>query len=124
MQFTVVVNVYNAHQVFLPRVLTGLMNQTYKEFELVVVVDGEESLFPYEPGTLCRQLSPATVMYRPRSRTHGNRERNFALSLAAGSHIVWLNADNLVYPDWLQNHTANLKDNPGAISVVNIQYWR
>jgi glycosyltransferase involved in cell wall biosynthesis len=124
MFFTVVINVFDAHLVFLPRVLTGLLNQTFKDFDLLVVVDGEERLHPFDPDALCRQTVPGRVVYRPRSRTDGNRERHFALSLARGEYIVWLNADNLVYPDWLRNHYANAAGKAGAVSVVNIQYWR
>ena len=29
-----------------------------------------------------------------------------------------------MYPNWLQNHYENVHEQPGAISVVNIQYWR
>lgn len=124
MFFTVVVNVYDAHQVFLPRALTGLLNQACKDFELLVVVDGEEPLAPYDPRELCRQTVPARVVHRPRSRTDGHRERHHALALAGGAYIAWLNADNLVYPDWLLNHYRNVARSPGAVSVVNVQYWR
>ena len=124
MFFTVVVNVYDQHQVFLPRVLTGLMNQTYTNFELLVVVDGETPLRPYDPHELCRQTVPARVVYRPRSNTDGHRERHYALSLARGTYITWLNSDNLVYPAWLHHHYTNVSKNIGAISVVNVQYWR
>jgi glycosyltransferase involved in cell wall biosynthesis len=124
MFFTVVINVYESHQMYLPRALTGLMNQTFKSFELIVVVDGEKPLSPFDPRELCRQTVPGEVVYRSRSNTDGNRERRHALSLARGKYIMWLNSDNLVYPDWLQNHYSNVSQSIGSISVVNIQYWR
>ena len=124
MFFTVIINVNDQHQVFLPRVLTGLMNQTYKSFEVIVIVNGETPLRPYDPHELCRQTIPAQVVYRPRSETDGHRERHHALTLAKGMYIVWVSADNLVYPNWLHNHYTNASQNLGAISVVNIQYWR
>jgi len=124
MFFTVVINVYPPHQAFLPRALTSLLNQRFSNFELIIIVEGETPLNPYDPRQLCRQTIPARIEYRPSSHTSGNRERNFGLSLAHGRYILWLNADNLVYPDWLENHYANLASNSGAISIVNIQYWR
>lgn len=123
MRFSVVVTVHAGDQIFLPRAMTGLLNQTHTDFEVIVVVDGEEPLRPYDPGHVCGRTVPATVVYRPRSRTIGFRERHHALGLAAGEYIAWLNADNLVYPNWLACHRENLADRPGAISVVNIQYW-
>jgi glycosyltransferase involved in cell wall biosynthesis len=124
MYFSVVITAYEQDQIFLPRAMTGLLNQTFQDFEVIVVVDGEEPLRPYDPHSICQKSLPAQIVYRPRSRTIGFRERHYSLELAKGEYIVWLNVDNLVYPNWLQNHHDNLRDNPGAISVVNIQYWQ
>src|SRR5262245_60419271 len=53
MFFSVVITVYERDQVFLPRALTGLLNQSCRDFELIIVVDGEEPLAPYEPHLIC-----------------------------------------------------------------------
>jgi glycosyltransferase involved in cell wall biosynthesis len=124
MFFTVVVTVQEKDQIFLPRVLTGLLNQTFRDFDLIIVIDGEAPLAAYDPNQICQKIMPAQVFYRPRSNTLGYRERNYALDVAESEYIVWLNVDNLVYPNWLQNHYDNTQRNPGAISVVNIQYWQ
>jgi hypothetical protein len=124
MFFSVVITMYEADQIFLPRAMTGLLNQTFKDFELIVVVDGEAPLEPYNPQVICSQTLPANVVYRPKSRTTGFRERHHALSLARGKYIAWLNVDNLVYPHWLQCHFENTLGSPGAISVINTHYWR
>jgi hypothetical protein len=85
MLFTVVINVYDAHQVFLPRVLTGLLNQTFKDFETLVIVDGLVPLRPYDPVELCRQTIAAEVVYRPRSHTDDPASnRCYSSSLSAG----------------------------------------
>jgi hypothetical protein len=123
MFFSVVITVYEADQIFLPRVVMGLMSQTFKDFEVIVVVDGEAPLAPYDPQVVFGKTIPATVVYRPRSKTIGFRERHFSLGLAKGRYIVWLNADNGIYPHWLQSHYENAIGTPGAISVVNIHYW-
>jgi hypothetical protein len=124
MFFSVVITIYEADQIFLPRAMTGLLNQTFKDFEVIVVVDGETPLRPYDPIHVCGKTIPANVVYRPRSNTIGFRERQYSLQLVRGEYIVWLNGDNLVYPNWLACHHENLANHPGAISVVNIQYWQ
>src|SRR5689334_12899535 len=100
MFFSVVITIYERDQIFLPRAMTGLMNQTFKDFEVIVVVDGEEPLRPYDPHHICGKTVPATVVYRPRSNTIGFRERHYSLRLAKGRYVAWLNGDNLVYPNW------------------------
>lgn len=124
MFFSVVITVCEKDQVFLPRALTCLLNQTYRDFEVIIVVDGETPLAAYDPQRVCQKSMPARIFYRPRSNTTGFRERHFSLGEAKGEYIAWLNVDNLVYPNWLENHRKNLTDNRGAISVVNIQYWQ
>lgn len=123
MLFTVAVTLYEQDQVFLPRALTGLMNQQFKGFELIVVIDGEEPLLVYDPHEVCRQTIPdAIVSYRPQSAI-GFREPHHGLQIAHGEYNAWLNVDNLDYPDWLQNHVTNAVAKPGAIPIVNIEYW-
>src|SRR5262245_37417480 len=108
MFFSVIITVYNADQIFLPRAMTGLLNQSFKDFEVIVVVDGEEPLSPYDPHLVCGKTVPASVAYRPRSNTIGFRERHFSLGLARGEYVAWLSADNLVYPNWLECHRENV----------------
>src|ERR1700722_14461406 len=117
MFFSVVITVYEGDQVFRPRALTGLLNQPFKDFQLIVVVDDETPL-EYNPQAICGQTIPANVVYRPRSMTTGFRERHHGLSLAQGKYVAWLNVDNLVYPHWLQCHFENTLGTPGAVSVV------
>jgi hypothetical protein len=124
MFFSVVITAWEQDQAFLPRALTGLLNQSFRDFEVIIVVDGETPLAPYDPHRVCRRALPARVVYRPRSGTVGFRERHHSLGLAGGEYVAWLNVDNLVYPNWLQNHHDNVRGAPGAISVVNIQYWQ
>ncbi len=124
MLFSIVITVHAGDQIFLPRAVTGLVNQTFKDFEVIVVVDGEDPLRPYDPHLVCGKTLPATVVYRPRSNTIGFRERHHSLGLARGQYVAWLNVDNLTYPHWLACHRENVTAGPGAISVVNIQYWQ
>jgi hypothetical protein len=124
MFFTVAITVYDKDQIFLPRAVTGLLTQSFQDFEVIIVVDGEAPLSPYDPHKVCSKVLPAQVVYRPRSNTIGFRERHYALQLARGEYIVWLNVDNLVYLNWLLNHHANVCKDRGVVSVVNIHYWR
>jgi len=124
MFFSVVITVCARDQIFLPRALTCLLNQSFKDFEVLVVVDGEAPLDPYDPRRLCAETVPARVVYWPRSSTIGFRERHHSLQLVQGEYVAWLNVDNLAYPHWLQCHHDNVRDAPGAVSVVNIQYWQ
>jgi glycosyltransferase involved in cell wall biosynthesis len=124
MFFSVVITMYEPDQIFLPRAMTCLLNQSFKDFEVLVIVDGDIPLTKYDPRHICGKTIPARIEYLPRSNTIGFRERHHSLQLATGEYIAWLNVDNLVYPNWLENHYQNSLKAKGAISVVNIQYWQ
>jgi hypothetical protein len=83
MFFSVVISVCERDQIFLPRALTSLLNQSFRDFECIVVVDGESPLRPYDPVKMCPKTVPSHVVYRPRSNTIGFRERRHSLELAA-----------------------------------------
>src|SRR5438270_93409 len=108
MFFSVVITVCEQDQIFLPRAMTCLLNQSFSDFEILIVVDGEAPLSPYDPHKICSKTLPAQIAYRPRSNTIGFRERHYSLGLARGLYVAWLNVDNLVYPNWLQNHRDNI----------------
>src|ERR1044071_5287294 len=123
MRFSVVISMFDGDRRFLPRALTGLLNQRFRDFELLVVVDGECRLADYDPEGACGSVLPTKVVRVPHNGMWGFRGRHLTLPMAGGQYVAWLNVDNLVYPNWLLNHFNNVLRQPGAISVVNIQYW-
>jgi hypothetical protein len=55
---------------------------------------------------------------------YGNVGRHAGLQLATGDAVCWFNHDNLITPDYLATHAALQQAQPGAISIVGIDYWR
>jgi hypothetical protein len=55
--------------------------------------------------------------------SYGNVARNFALAHAAGEYVCWVNHDNLIFPQYLAAHAANIRKTPGCVSVVDVDYW-
>ncbi len=107
---------------FLPHALAGLMNQEFKDFELVVTMKSGTGVVPDVTGKYSNTL-PARYYYLPANDTGGNRERRFGLHVAQGRYVAWLSADNLVYPNWLSNHARNIAERDGAASVINTHHW-
>ncbi len=121
MQFTVVITVHEGDCKFLPHALDCLMNQKFKDFNLIIMVDGES--LSYDPVKASHNSVPAEVHYTPKTNTCGFRQRNLSLPYCTGEYSVWLNVDNLIYSNYLANHYSNIKKMPGCISVVNLHYW-
>lgn len=118
-QFSVILTTYQNDSHYLPHMVQCLLNQTFKDFETILMVDGDLS---FNPEPIVRHLN-AKVIFTPKANTCGFRQRHDAIERAAGQYLVWLNVDNLIYPNYLQAHADNFASNPQAISVVNIHYW-
>ncbi len=54
----------------------------------------------------------------------GNPARRRGLELARGTHVVWINHDNLVSPTYLAAHVGNLRSDPRAVSLVGVDLWQ
>ena len=97
---------------FLRQALDSLFDQIYKDWELIIIIDGcsDESLSIAEPYL---EKNPEKVRIISHSRAHGLRNcANLALEMARGSYIMRLDADDyldesalLVLAGFLDKHT-------------------
>lgn len=130
-RFTVAMTVFRTFE-FVPRAVACVLNQELASWELLIVVDG--AVPEDEKERFDRLLTSARSGF-PRHRIEvfetpraegcwGNRARRFALSQARSDYIAWVNHDNLIFPNFLATHAANIARSPGCVSVVDIDYWR
>ena len=93
---SVIIPAYNA-EAYIADTVRSVLEQTYQDFEVIVVDDGSSD------GTL-RALEP----FRHKVRVHAQRNggvataRNTGVSLASGSYIAFLDADDLWLPQKLE----------------------
>jgi glycosyltransferase involved in cell wall biosynthesis len=107
---SVCIPAYNAER-WTPRTMESVLEQTYEDFELVVVDDASTD------GTL-----PAIRAYDdPRIRLYSNPQNlghagnwNRTLNLARGPFIKFLNCDDIIYPDCLETMLTLLESNPSV----------
>jgi len=79
--------------------LASLRLQTFKHFEVVIVEDGPESLRPF-----LNSYSDLKICYEALGRPHGRGVAgNRAFSLSQGRHCIFLDDDDLFYPEHLEN---------------------
>lgn len=124
--FTVAITVWK-REGLLPHALHSVLRQDEPCREIVVLSDGwsraaAEIVAPFEAapsGPAVRYLA-----VRRRRKTWGNHLRRRALEEATSSHVVILGHDCYLYRGYLAAHRRNLGDDPGALSVVPIDYWR
>jgi glycosyltransferase involved in cell wall biosynthesis len=102
-------SVYKPNQKHLDEAIASILNQTYKDFEFIIVNDGDDEFF---------------IPDDPRIRVISNEKNigltkslNFALDIAQGEYIARMDADDVSYPKRLEEQVKFLDENPDHILV-------
>ena len=100
---SVIIPVYNAEN-YLEQCLNSIKNQTYKNFEVIIVNDGSKD----NTEVICKRFSEDDSRFRYFSKENGgvSSARNFGLDNANGHYITFIDGD-----DWVEhNHLEILMD--------------
>jgi glycosyltransferase involved in cell wall biosynthesis len=114
---SVILPVYNQADLLVDSI-ESVLNQTYEDFELIVVNDGstdgvERVLARYVGHPKVRVLTQANQQL-PKALSNG-------FAFARGEYWTWTSADNLMHPDHLARQVAFLRDHPET-SLVYADY--
>ena len=95
---SIIVPVYKA-QKLLPRCIEGVLSQTFKDWELILIDDGS----PDGSGDLCDSYAANNSRIRVLHKQNGgvSSARNYGLDFAKGELITFLDADDCWYPEYL-----------------------
>jgi glycosyltransferase involved in cell wall biosynthesis len=107
---SVCIPAYNAVR-WTPRTMQSVLEQTYENFELVVVDDASAD------GTLkeIRRFDDPRIRLYANPRNIGHTANwNRTLNLARGPFVKFLNCDDILYPDCLETMVGLLERNPGV----------
>lgn len=93
---SIIVPVYNAEQT-IGRCIESILNQTYTEFELLLVNDGSMD----RSGFICDDYAARDARIRVihKENTGVSDTRNTALSQARGTYLQFLDSDDWITPD-------------------------
>ena len=95
-QISVIIPVGKKHEAHLATALDSVVGQTYREWEIVVVLDGVEA-----PSHL-KRYPFVKLISLPKSRGPGEA-RNVGLDAASAPFCVFLDADDLLHPSALED---------------------
>jgi len=102
---------------FIGRAIRGVLNQTYKNFELIIIDSSPKE----ETAKIVKQFSDRRIRYikdkkkisLPAGRNWGIRESSFD-----SKYIVFLDDDNEILPTFLEKSIKKLEEKPKLIGVV------
>lgn len=97
---SIIIPVYNAGK-YLPQCLDSVVNQTYKNIEVILVNDGSSD----GSETICQRYANdyPHINYIKRENAGASASRNYGVGIAKGEYIFFLDSDDYLKADCLAN---------------------
>jgi glycosyltransferase involved in cell wall biosynthesis len=113
---SIVIPAYNNAK-FLPEAIESVLDQTYKDYEIIVVDDGstdntKEVLAPYFDK----------IKYIQQQNQGAGNARNTGIRHSQGEYIAFLDADDVWLPEKLHIQINYLNNNPRIAMVYSLSY--
>ncbi len=116
-QVTIGMPVYNDKD-FLEQSLQGLLNQTFKDFVLIISDDCSKD----GSAEICLEFAKmdCRINYLRQPKNLGiSKNMQFLLSQATSKYFMWAGDDDLYAPDFIEKLIDSLEKNPLAISAFS-----
>lgn len=112
---SVIIPAYNAEQ-FLRKTLESVRNQTYPDFEAIIVDDGSTD----QTAVIAREFCGKDPRFKLLSQENLGvaAARNLAIEKSSGEYIAPLDADDIWYPEKLERQVGRLACLPGTTGFV------
>ena len=115
---SIVIPVYNAEK-YLEQCLNSIKNQTYKNFEVILVNDGSID----NSESICKAFVESDTRFRYYLKANGGASsaRNLGLDNAQGKYITFIDEDDWVDENHLEVLINNTKENNSDMAVSSIK---
>ena len=115
---SIVIPVYNAEK-YLEQCLNSIQNQTYKNFEVILVNDGSMD----HSESICMDFVKVDTRFKYFTKVNGGASsaRNFGLDNVTGDFITFIDADDWVDENHLEVLLNNIKENNSDMAVSSIK---
>ena len=119
--FSVIIPLYNKEK-FVENTLKSVLNQSFINFEVIIVNDGSTDASEEK----VKQFNDDRIRYFSKENEGVSTARNYGITIAKSEYITFIDADDLWYPDFLQEMFQNINRFPnqkifsGAIEVETI----
>lgn len=119
-KISVIIPVYNV-EAYVERCLLSLLNQTYTDFEAIVVNDGSTD----RSGLILDKLKKEDLRLRVfHKKNEGvSRARNFAMQQAEGEFFCFLDADDTYQPEMLETLIREQERTNSDMVVTSYSYF-
>lgn len=116
---SIIVPVYNAEK-YLDRCVNSILNQTYRDFELILVDDGSRDGSGKLVDTYADKDPRVIVIHQENKGV--SAARNKGISIAKGKYMAFVDADDYVSEEYLEILVHTLKHEDADIVCCNYDY--
>ncbi|KAF3885341.1 MULTISPECIES: glycosyltransferase family 2 protein [Nostocales] len=106
-KISVIIPVYAAEK-YIAATLQSVLEQTYKNFEVIIVDDGS----PDRSIEICRQFTDSRIKIIHQENRGLAGARNTGIRHAKGEYLALIDADDLWLPEKLEKHIEHLDKSP------------
>ena len=122
MKFSILVPVYNVEQYF-EQCLQSLLNQTYKDFEIVLVDDGSTD----SSGEICDRYQaeyPEKIKVVHKKNQGLISARRVGIKEASGDYCIFVDSDDLIEDNLLEVLAGFISKNKTDVLLYSYTYYR
>ena len=114
-KISVIISAYN-HEKYVAKSIESILNQTFLDFELIVVDNGSSDSTYKIIKTI---KDPRIKIFRIKKNIGFGYALNFALNKSRGEYISLFSSDDIGLPDKLKKQVKYLDDHPGVGAVFS-----
>jgi len=118
-EVSVIIPTYNRANL-LPRAIESVLNQTYQDFEVIVVDDASCD----NTEEVVQGFNDPRIKYvKHKINKGGSAARNTGIKTAEGKYIAFLDSDDEWLPEKLEKQVRKIERSPEKVGVIYTRYW-
>lgn len=118
-KFSIIIPIYNA-ELYLDGCLQSIIAQTYNDYEVVLIDDGSVDTSLEK----CNQWAKADSRVKVFHKENGgvSSARNFGLNLISNEWVCFVDADDELEPDYLENFSLGIQKYEADMYICGFKY--
>lgn len=110
---------YNG-EAYLREAIDSILEQTYRHIDLIIIDDGSTD----NSINIVESYRDSRIRFFKNDRNRGvSYTRNWAIELAKGNYLAWMDCDDISLPDKIENQVGFMQANP-SVAVCGTSYLR
>lgn len=118
---SIIMATYN-QAAFIEKSVQSVLDQTFKDYELIVINDGSTD----NTGLIFQEkIKSDKIRYYYQENKGAASARNNGLRLATGPYVVFLDSDDLLYPEYLEHQVETMRRTGCDMAACDFDlvYW-